>query len=125
MLIRTLMLAALTLGAAGSLAPAAVPAPLLCRVVIYTDYNAGVGYYAVPQLAPECPENAIGRLRKSSTINTRARGAKFQPIHPVTGAWTVTFFGDDVPNSEQFVYWFTSWEWQWSDGKRWIPAEVM
>ena len=124
MLKLNLTLAALILVAAGSLAPAA-SVPPLCRVVIYTDYNAGVGYYAVPQLAPECPGNAVGRLRKSSTLNTRQQGARFQPIRPVTGAWTITFFGDDVPNSEQFVYWFSSWEWQWYDGKRWTPAAVL
>lgn len=116
---------ALLLLAAPSLATAAISPPVYCRIVIYTDYNAGVGFFAVPQLAPECDRAAIGRLRKSSTLNTKARGAKFQPVRPVVGAWTVTYLGDDVPNSEQFMYWFSSWEWQWYDGKKWLPVEVL
>ncbi len=117
------LLAALTLGAA-SAAAASSPSPPLCRVVIYRDYVFAFGYYAVPNLAPECPPGSTGRLRKSSTLNTKAQGAAFQPIRPDHGAWTVSSSGDDVPNSEQLMYRFSTWEWQYFTGKTWQPAEV-
>ena len=119
-----LTLAALLTGAASAAPLPPTPAPPLCRVVVYRDYVFAFGYYAVPNLAPECPPGSTGRLRKSSTLNTKAQGAAFQPIRPDHGAWTVTNSGDDVPNSEQLMYRFSTWEWQYFTGKTWQPAEV-
>ena len=114
-----LTLAALLLGAAS-----AVPAPPLCKVVVYRDYTFAVGYYAVPTLAPGCPAHSTGRLRKSSTLNLKEQGAAYQPIKLQSGAWNVTANGDDVPRSERTVYFFSTWEWQTYDGHHWLPAEV-
>jgi hypothetical protein len=118
------LLAALLIGAAAAAPlPRSMPPPL-CRVVVYRDYDFALGTYWTPRLAPGCPPDGIGRLRKSSTLNTKAQGAAFQPIRPAHGAWTVTSSGDDVPNSEQTSYFWSTWEWQDYEKTGWQKAET-
>jgi hypothetical protein len=102
--------------------PAHAPTPAFCPVVGYRDFAHPLGYYLTFRLAPGCPHGRVGRLRKSSTLNTRAGGVTVQPIQPQTGAWTVTPQGDDVPNAKQFVYFYFGdrWEWQYFDGAAWV-----
>ncbi|MGY2897211.1 hypothetical protein [Deinococcus sp. UYEF24] len=118
---KLILLAALLVGAASA---APLPHPPLCPVIVYRDYTFAVGYFAAPSLTPSCPPHSVGRLRKSSTQNLKSQGTAYQPIKPRDGAWNVTPYGDDVPRSEKLVYYFSTWEWQTYDGKRWLPAEV-
>ena len=96
--------------------------PYYCPVTIYPDFNYVVGYYSVVRLAPGCPPNGYAIVRKSSTLNTHAKGDPVQPVKPLKGGWLVTGTYDDVPNSEQFTNYYSTWTWQYYDGQKWKAA---
>lgn len=108
---RLLPLTLLLLGAAaGQVTP-------LCAVTVSPQVTRGVTYHASIRLAPGCPPGGTARVRKSSTLNTRASGAPYQPIKPEQGAWTVTRTGSTVPIPELWTL-FT-WQWQFYDPQAW------
>lgn len=115
-------------------------APASCRLQIIPDYVTPIGYRAVLRLAPVCPAGTVLRVRKSSTLSTKASGAKYQPIKPLTGAWEVghpyTPVVRPVPPRELWTSQVgTPWQWQFWDerklntltGKRgaWVAGEVL
>ena len=38
--------------------------------------------------------------------------------------WLVTKSYDDIPNSEQFTSYYSTWAWQWFDGTKWQSART-
>jgi hypothetical protein len=116
-----LALAALLIGAASAVSSPELP-PTYCPVEVLRDYELGWAYYAQLRLTPPCPFGGVGRVRKTSTLSTRAQGNAYQPIRPETGAWTVTASGDNIPRSMQFTLY--SWAWQYWTGKTWATAVI-
>lgn len=122
------LLAALLFGAASSAVaiprpPATLPSGVTyCPAVVYQDYQFGVVYYAQVYRAGSCQAQDLTRVRKTSTLNTRANGAQYQPIRPGAGAWEVTPSGDTIPNDAQWTLY--SWDWEYYDGLRWQKAVV-
>ncbi|WP_407572155.1 hypothetical protein [Deinococcus altitudinis] len=112
-----LALAALLLGAVS-----AVPLPKsplsYCAATVTRDYTLGITYLAIINRADTCAARQVTRLRKVSTLNL---GARYAPIKPLTGAWTVTTIGSSVPASELWTLY--SWRWQWWDGAGWVFSE--
>lgn len=119
MLHSLLMLASLS---AGQPAALSVPSPpTFCEVRILRDYDVSLTYFAVFRLSSNCPPGGVARVRKSSTMNTKAAGAPYQPIRPEIGAWTVTPDGTTVPFSARWT--LNSWQWQCWDGDEWKPMK--
>lgn len=58
-------------------------------------------------------------VRKVSTLNF---GARYAPIKPLTGAWSITAVSDGVPVSEHWTLY--SWDWQEWTGRAWQFMEV-
>lgn len=116
-----LALAALLLGAATSSAAAPLT-PYYCPVTIYPDFNYVFGYYSTVRLSLGCPLDGYALVRKSSTLNTHLKGNPVQPVKPLKGGWLVTHTYDDIPNNEQFTSYFSTWTWQFYDGRQWKAA---
>lgn len=111
-----------------------------CTLQVIPDYVNPIAFKAVLRLSPACAPGTVLRVRKSSTLNTKARGAKYQPIKPLTGAWEVgnsyTRPLKPVPDRE---LWTTQvpgkWRWEWWDASRyntitktsgsWVAGEVI
>jgi len=101
--------------------PTPSPPPIFCEVRILRDYDVAVTYFAVFRLSSSCPPGGVARVRKSSTLNTKAAGAPYQPIRPLTGAWDVSADGTTVPFSARWT--LNSWQWQYWDGQAWQPMK--
>lgn len=123
-----LVRAALLIGAAlcvvASAAPCAVASAAPCAVAVSPAVTRGASYYASLRLTPGCPPGTAVRVRKSSTLNTRAGGARYQPIEPDGSpehgrlfSWTLTARGSNIPPAERWTL-FT-WEWQYLDTSIW------
>ena len=97
--------------------PTPSPPPAFCEVRILRDYDVSVTYFAVFRLAASCPPGGVARVRKSSTLNTKAAGAPYQPVRPLVGAWDVNADGTTVPFSARWT--LNSWQWQYWDGQAW------
>ncbi|AZI45350.1 hypothetical protein EHF33_20790 (plasmid) [Deinococcus psychrotolerans] len=95
--------------------------PVFCEVRILRDYDVSLTYFAVFRLASSCPAGGVARVRKSSTMNTKAAGARYQPIRPLVGAWEVSADGTTIPFSSRWT--LNSWQWQYWDGDEWKPMK--
>lgn len=111
-----------------------------CTLQVIPDYVNPIAFKAVLRLSPACPAGTVLRVRKSSTLNTKAQGAKYQPIKPLAGAWEVgnsyAQVNRPVPDRE---LWTTQvpgkWRWEWWDASRyntitktsgsWVAGEVL
>ncbi|ULH15985.1 hypothetical protein MF271_04960 [Deinococcus sp. KNUC1210] len=103
-------------------APLPHPPPIYCPVIVYRDYDLMFSYYAQFRLPRDCPTGGIARIRKSSTVSTKAQGNPYEPINPQSGAWEVYPNGiDTVPDTAQLT--FNSWQWQYWDGLVWQSVE--
>lgn len=115
------MRAALLLGAALMLSAAPAGALLsapACDIRMSPD-RAGPAatYHATLQVSPACPAAQVFRVRKSSSISLRSRGAPYQPIRPDGSArfeylwsWSVSARASNVPSAE--LWSSTSWRWE-------------
>lgn len=88
-----------------------------CGITLTPQATRGVTYTAILTVASSCPSGTAFRVRKSSTLNTRAAGAPYQPIKPQTGAWVVTSKTSTIPPGE--IYTLFSWRWDVFDPKVW------
>lgn len=105
---RTLALAALLSAVGAALAP--VPPSTPCTLTLTPDAVRGAQFHARLSLAGSCGHGASFRVRKSSTLNVRRQGAPYQPIKPITGAWTVTPRGSNIPPAELWT--LITWRWE-------------
>lgn len=99
------------------------PAPTPCTLTASPDRVSGLAYHVRLRVSPGCPATATFRVRKSSTLNVKGRGAPYQPIRPdgseAAGglfAWTVTKVGSNIPPAELWTS--LTWEWQRYDPDR-------
>ncbi|WP_261665485.1 hypothetical protein [Deinococcus sp. Marseille-Q6407] len=107
---------------------AGIAAQRYCAVRMLPDYHFGFSYFARLRLSPTCPAGAVGRVRKTSTLSTKAKGARYQPVKPDGSAqygglfsWTLTRNGDNIPNGEEWTW--NRWRWEYWDGSSWRPAQ--
>jgi len=106
-----ILLGALLFGAASAIPrPSTHTLSETCTAQIVRDYELGFAYYAQPQLASFCPAGTVLRVRKTSTLNTRAAGAPYQPIQPETGAWELSKAGTTIPFNQRWTS--SGWAWQ-------------
>lgn len=97
---------------AALLAPAVMltqPAP--CTLTLSPDQVRGVVYHVRLIVSPGCPASTMFRVRKSSTLNVKRKGAPYQPIKPIVGAWEVSQAANSVPAAELW----TSLTWRWEE----------
>ena len=106
---------------------ASLAAQRYCAVRMLPDYHFGFSYFARLRLDPACPAGGVGRVRKTSTLSTKANGARYQPVKPDGSAqfgglysWTITKSGDNIPPGEEWT--FNRWRWEYWDGSRWKVA---
>lgn len=101
--------------------------PQVCRLQVIPDYDFIVAYRAVLRLSPQCGFTQTLRVRKSSTLNTRRAGARYQPVEPRVGAWTLGRLKTTVPRSALWTS--PSWRWEYNDAvltkSRWVAGEVL
>ncbi|MCD0164871.1 hypothetical protein IHN32_00335 [Deinococcus sp. 14RED07] len=109
------------------LAPAGAQPASTCRLTMTPATILGASYKVTLRVDPSCPADRTFHVRKSSTLNTRAAGAPYQPIRPDGSAafryawsWPVSATRTAVPAAELFTL-FT-WEWQVYDDTLWNPA---
>ncbi|UQN10352.1 hypothetical protein [Deinococcus sp. QL22] len=88
-----------------------------CGISLIPQATRGVTYTPLLQVARTCSPATVFRVRKSSTLNTRAAGARYQPIKPQIGAWVVTKTSSTIPVKELSTL-FT-WRWEVFDPKVW------
>jgi len=98
-----------------------IPAALLsqqpaCALSLSPDQVRGVAYHVRLIVSPGCPADTAFRVRKSSTINVKRKGAPYQPIKPLTGAWEVGRFKSKVPPAELWTS--LTWRWEVYDADR-------
>ena len=89
----------------------------VCGISLTPDTTRGVTYHASLIIAPSCPPSTEFRVRKSSTLNTRRAGARYQPIKPTSGAWTISRNLNTIPLKELDTLF--SWRWEVFDPKVW------
>lgn len=120
--------------------------PPACHLQVLPDYVTPISFKAVLRLSPACPAGTVLRVRKSSTLNVKRNGARYQPIRPAVGAWEVgnsySQVKKPVPYNELFTTRFDSsaplgaqWQWEyWSPSEwnprtqasgRWLAGEVL
>lgn len=83
------------------------PAP--CTLTLSPDQVRGVAYHVRLIVSPGCPASTVFRVRKSSTLNVKRKGAPYQPIKPLEGAWEIGKARNTVPTAELW----TSLTWRW------------
>lgn len=84
----------------------------------------GVSYLAALTVSPSCPASRVFRVRKTSTLNMRSKGAPYQPIRPDGSldagglfSWSISKRTSNIPPSELWTS-FT-WDWQVYDAHTW------
>lgn len=88
-----------------------------CGISLTPQATRGVTYTPLLQVSSTCPPGTAFRVRKSSTLNTKAAGAPYQPIKPQIGAWVVTRKSSTIPVKELSTLF--SWRWEFFDAKVW------
>ncbi|AZI41873.1 hypothetical protein EHF33_03165 [Deinococcus psychrotolerans] len=96
------------------LVPALIGGALLtqttpCTLTVTPDEVRGAAYHVRFTVAASCSADTVFRVRKSSTISTKRRGAPYQPIKPLTGAWEISKTKTTLPTGELW----TSILWRW------------
>ncbi|GAA3995157.1 hypothetical protein GCM10022631_01620 [Deinococcus rubellus] len=97
--------------------PAAVltrPAP--CAITLSPDQVRGVAYHVRLIVSPGCPASTVFRVRKSSTLNVKRKGAPYQPIKPLQGAWEIGKARNTVPDAELWTS--ITWRWELYDAEK-------
>ncbi|GAA4002601.1 hypothetical protein GCM10022631_11600 [Deinococcus rubellus] len=97
--------------------PAAVlTRPAACTLTLSPDQVRGVAYHVRLIVSPGCPASTVFRIRKSSTLNVKRKGAPYQPIKPLTGAWEIGKATNTVPAAELWTS--LTWRWELYDAER-------
>lgn len=112
----------LTLGLLALTAPIAalvIQGAPICHLTMTPAEVRGASYRARFTISASCPASTVFRVRKSSTMNLKTKGAPYQPIKPLTGAWEIRKTSTTIPADQ--LWSLSTWQWQVWDDTAWRP----